>query len=142
MNLLDPCTLGNLELPNRVLMAPMTRNRATDTLPTDLMATYYQQRAGAGLIITEATQVTPLGQGYPNTPGIHTQAQVDAWKRITDAVHEGRAGASFCSSGTWGASLTRRFTAATCPSRLLLFAPKGRPLQRAGRWSLLQRLEL
>ncbi len=88
MNLFNSYTLGNLELPNRVLMAPMTRNRATDTLPTDLMATYYQQRAGAGLIITEATQVTSMGQGYPNTPGIHTQAQVRGWKRITDAVHE------------------------------------------------------
>lgn len=88
MKLLTPYTLGNLELPNRVLMAPMTRNRATDMVPTDLMATYYQQRAGAGLIITEATQVTPKGQGYPNTPGIHSQAQIDAWKEVTDAVHE------------------------------------------------------
>ena len=88
MKLLDTYTLGNLELPNRVLMAPMTRNRATDTVPTDLMATYYQQRASAGLIISEATQVTPMGQGYPNTPGIHTREQIDAWKQITDAVHE------------------------------------------------------
>ena len=87
MKLLDTYTLGNLELPNHVLMAPMTRNRATDTVPTDLMATYYQQRASAGLIISEATQVTPMGQGYPNTPGIHTQEQIDAWKRVTDAVH-------------------------------------------------------
>ena len=88
MKLLETYTLGNLELPNRILMAPMTRNRATDTVPTDLMATYYEQRAGAGLIITEATQVTPMGQGYPNTPGIHSQAQIDGWKRITDAVHK------------------------------------------------------
>ena len=88
MKLLETYTLGNLELPNRVLMAPMTRNRATDTVPTDLMATYYEQRVSAGLIITEATQVTPLGQGYPNTPGIHSQAQIDGWKRITDAVHD------------------------------------------------------
>ena len=88
MKLLETYTLGNLDLPNRVLMAPMTRNRATDTVPTDLMATYYEQRASAGLIITEATQVTPLGQGYPNTPGIHSQAQIEGWKRITDAVHK------------------------------------------------------
>ena len=87
MKLLETYTLGDLKLPNRVLMAPMTRNRAADTVPTDLMATYYEQRWGAGLIISEATQVTPLGQGYPNTPGIHTQAQINGWKRVTDAVH-------------------------------------------------------
>lgn len=88
LKLLEPYTLGALDLPNRVVMAPMTRNRAPDTLPSDLMTTYYRQRADAGLIITEATQVTPMGQGYPNTPGIHSEAQVERWRRITDAVHD------------------------------------------------------
>lgn len=88
MKLLSSYDLGALTLPNRVLMAPMTRNRAPGTVPTDLMATYYRQRASAGLLITEATQVDARGQGYPNTPGIHTDEQVDAWKTITDAVHD------------------------------------------------------
>ena len=91
MKLLSSYDLGPLALPNRVIMAPMTRNRAagdSGTVPTDMMATYYTQRASAGLIITEATQVTPLGQGYPNTPGIHSEEQIAAWRRITDAVHE------------------------------------------------------
>lgn len=88
MKLLQAYALGDLRLPSRVIMAPMTRNRAPNTVPTDLMATYYRQRASAGLIITEATQVTPMGQGYPNTPGIHADEQVAAWKTITDAVHE------------------------------------------------------
>lgn len=88
LQLLEPYALGPLTLPNRVVMAPMTRNRAKGTIPNDLMTTYYRQRAKAGLIITEATQVTPMGQGYPNTPGIHSDAQVDGWRRITEAVHE------------------------------------------------------
>ncbi len=91
MTLLSTYDLGPLTLPNRVIMAPMTRNRAagdSGTVPTDMMATYYTQRASAGLIVTEATQVTPRGQGYPNTPGIHSEEQIAAWRRITDAVHE------------------------------------------------------
>lgn len=87
MNLITPYSLGSLTLPNRVLMAPMTRNRAPGNVPTDLMATYYRQRASAGLIITEATQVHPRGRGYPNTPGIHSDEQVNAWTNIVDAVH-------------------------------------------------------
>ena len=86
--LFDPIRVGNLTLPNRIIMAPLTRSRAAgDTVPTDLMATYYAQRASAGLIISEATQVTPQGQGYPNTPGIFNDAQTTAWRKITDAVH-------------------------------------------------------
>lgn len=87
--LLSPATLGHLELRNRVVMAPMTRNRATaGTLePTPSTATYYAQRASAGLIITEATQVSAGAAGYPLTPGIHTDGQVAAWRRVTDAVH-------------------------------------------------------
>ncbi|WP_022834576.1 alkene reductase [Salisaeta longa] len=85
--LITPYTLGALSLPNRVVMGPMTRNRATGTIPQPIMATYYRQRASAGLIVSEATQVTPMGQGYPNTPGIHSDEQVEAWQAITDAVH-------------------------------------------------------
>ncbi len=80
--------LGNLTLPNRVVMAPMTRNRAgSGNVPTALMAKYYEQRASGGLLITEATQVTPEGVGYPNTPGIHNADQVNGWKNVTDTVH-------------------------------------------------------
>lgn len=88
LKLIEPTTVGALNVPNRVVMAPMTRNRAPGTIPTDLMATYYRQRAGAAFIVTEATQVAPLGQGYPSTPGIHSDEQVDAWRRITGAVHD------------------------------------------------------
>jgi N-ethylmaleimide reductase len=80
--------LGALELPNRVVMAPLTRNRAAaGNVPQELNVTYYSQRASAGLIISEATQVVPEGQGYPHTPGIHSDAQVAGWKAVTDAVH-------------------------------------------------------
>jgi N-ethylmaleimide reductase len=80
--------IGSLNLGHRIVMAPMTRNRAgAGNTPTDLAVRYYEQRATAALIITEATQVSPEGVGYPNTPGIHSEAQVDAWRRVTDAVH-------------------------------------------------------
>lgn len=70
-------------------MAPLTRNRAGEgNVPGELNATYYRQRASAALIVTEATQVTPMGQGYPRTPGIHSEAQVEGWKTVTDAVHD------------------------------------------------------
>ena len=88
--LFKPLSMGALELPNRVLMAPLTRNRAhPDGTPHEMAITYYRQRASAGLIFTEATQVSPIGKGYINTPGIHSKAHVAAWKRITDAVHAG-----------------------------------------------------
>ena len=88
--LLTPVKLGPLTLPNRIVMAPMTRSRADnpDHAPTDLHAEYYAQRAGAGLIVTEASQVSPQGVGYANTPGIHSRAQVAGWRKVTDAVHE------------------------------------------------------
>jgi N-ethylmaleimide reductase len=87
-DLFSPFRLGPLDLPNRVVMAPMTRNRAgSGNVPTALNATYYAQRAGAGLIVTEATQVSPQGVGYPGTPGIHSVEQVAGWKLVTDAVH-------------------------------------------------------
>jgi N-ethylmaleimide reductase len=86
--LLSPFTLGPLTLPNRVVMAPMTRNRAgPGNVPGALNAAYYAQRAGAGLIVSEATQVSPQGLGYPGTPGIHSPEQVEGWTLVTDAVH-------------------------------------------------------
>lgn len=87
-DLFTPIQIGPLTLPNRVVMAPMTRNRAgAGNVPTALMSEYYVQRASAGLILTEATQVSPQGVGYPGTPGIHSDAQVAGWRRVTDAVH-------------------------------------------------------
>lgn len=86
--LLEPYELGPLHLPNRMVMAPLTRNRAAGTVPGEINATYYVQRASAGLIVSEGTQVAPLGQGYPETPGIHSEEQVRGWKRVTDEVHE------------------------------------------------------
>ncbi len=87
--LFDPIRIGNLELPNRVIMAPLTRSRAVGggRVPNALMAEYYVQRASAGLIISEATAVTPQGVGYADTPGIWTDEQVAGWKQVTDAVH-------------------------------------------------------
>lgn len=87
-NLFRPATLGNLEVPNRVLMAPLTRNRAHDDgTPVEMAATYYGQRASAGLIFTEATQVSAMGKGYTKTPGIYEQTHIDGWKKIVEAVH-------------------------------------------------------
>ncbi|WP_199829742.1 alkene reductase [Streptomyces sp. MMG1121] len=81
--------LGGKRLANRIVMAPMTRSRAygEGNSPTDLMAEYYAQRASAGLIITEGTQPSAIGQGYPDTPGIHSDEQIAAWRKVTDAVH-------------------------------------------------------
>src|ERR1700761_2734449 len=88
LTLLSPFTLGPIHLPNRIVMAPMTRNRAgPGNAPSALNATYYAQRASAGLIVSEATQISPQGVGYPGTPGIHDPAQVAGWKNVTDAVH-------------------------------------------------------
>ena len=88
-DLFAPYELGALSLKNRFVMAPMTRNRAGEgTAPTALNAEYYAQRAGAGFIITEGTQPAAVGQGYPNTPGLHTDAHVAGWRLVADAVHE------------------------------------------------------
>jgi N-ethylmaleimide reductase len=87
--LFSPYQLGHLTLPNRIIMPPMTRARATsDGLATRLMADYYAQRASAGLIISEGTQISQQGQGYAWTPGIYTPAQVKAWQQVTHAVHQ------------------------------------------------------
>ena len=87
--LFQPFTLGDLTLPNRICMAPLTRNRApAETLaPQDINALYYKQRAGAGLLITEATQVSQQGQGYDLTPGMFSSEQAAGWRKVTDAVH-------------------------------------------------------
>lgn len=89
INLFTPVKLGAYKLPNRIVMAPLTRMRAGEgNVPRELNATYYAQRTSAGLIISEATQVSQQGYGYPNTPGIHSPEQVEGWKLITHAVHE------------------------------------------------------
>src|SRR5512143_41682 len=89
--LFDPIRVGELDLANRVVMAPLTRNRAAPgRVPSDLAVEYYRQRASAGLIITEGSQVSPEGQGYLDTPGIYSAEQVAAWRRVTDAVHAER----------------------------------------------------
>jgi N-ethylmaleimide reductase len=87
-SLFDPLRLGDIALANRVVMAPLTRDRAgPQQVPSDLAVTYYAQRATAGLIITEGTPVRPDGHGYIDTPGLHTDAQQAGWKKVTDAVH-------------------------------------------------------
>jgi len=86
--LFDPLKLGALELPNRIIMAPLTRCRAdAGRVPNAMMAEYYVQRASAGLILSEATSVSPMGVGYPNTPGIWSNDQVRGWTEVTKAVH-------------------------------------------------------
>ncbi len=88
IDLFSPLQLGPHRLPNRIVMAPMTRNRAeAGNIPSALALEHYCQRASAGLIITEGSQVAPEGQGYPFTPGIHSAEQVSGWRRITAAVH-------------------------------------------------------
>src|SRR5262249_55474753 len=87
-NLFEPFDLAGFRLSNRIVMAPMSRHRATvDGVPTADMVEYYRQRAAAGLIITEGTYPSPMGRGYLFTPGMCTQSQVDRWRRVTDAVH-------------------------------------------------------
>lgn len=89
MSLFEPLQLGALTLPNRIVMAPLTRCRAAEgRVPTDLMAEYYGQRSLAGLILSEATSVSPMGVGYPDTPGIWSEDQVEGWKKVTSAVHD------------------------------------------------------
>ena len=88
VDILSPIQIGPYQLPNRLIMSPMTRCRAGNgNVPGAMNATYYEQRASAGLIVTEATQISPQGVGYPNTPGIHSAEQVEGWKLVTNAVH-------------------------------------------------------
>lgn len=87
-SLFDPLQMGSLELPNRIVMAPLTRARAgREAVPNELMATYYSQRAGAGLIISEATGISREGLGWPNAPGLWNEPQVEGWNKVTTAVH-------------------------------------------------------
>ena len=86
--LFDPVQAGSLQLANRIAMAPLTRNRAPDAIPTALMAQYYAQRASAGLLITEATAISPQAQGYADVPGLYSTEQLDGWKKVTQAVHQ------------------------------------------------------
>src|SRR5512140_2235612 len=89
ITLFDPVRIGGWDLPNRILMAPLTRARAgAERIPNALMAEYYTQRASAGLIISEATSVTPMGVGYADTPGVWSSEQVQGWTLITQAVHK------------------------------------------------------
>ena len=87
--LFESFKVGDITLPNRILMSPLTRSRSSQPgdIPNAMNVHYYQQRAGAGLILSEATQVSPQGKGYAFTPGIHSQEQVEGWKKVTDAVH-------------------------------------------------------
>ena len=86
-DLFSPYQLGSLKLTNRLVMAPLTRNRAgAGEAPTELAAEYYAQRAGAGLIISEGTQPCAIGQGYPHTPGLHTDEQVAGWTLVAEAA--------------------------------------------------------
>src|SRR5678816_2707542 len=86
--LFDTLKVGNMELDNRIIMGPMTRSRANDEgIQPDYAATYYSQRASAGLIITEATNVSPMAKGYIRTPGIYTDAQIESWRPVTKSVH-------------------------------------------------------
>ena len=87
--LFDPLKIGSIELPNRILMAPLTRARAgRDAIPNELMAVYYAQRSTAGLIVSEATGISREGLGWPGSPGLWNEAQVEGWKRVTQAVHD------------------------------------------------------
>ncbi|MHB1286543.1 MAG: alkene reductase [Leptospirales bacterium] len=89
IDLFTPLKIGRISLKNRIIMAPMTRNRAEKgNVPAQISAAYYGQRSSAGLIVTEATQVCPMGQGYISTPGIHSNDQVEGWRRITETVHQ------------------------------------------------------
>ena len=88
--LFQPLQMGAIEAANRVVMAPLTRGRSTQpgSVPNDMMTTYYRQRAGAGLIISEATGISVEGLGWPAAPGIWSEAQTEGWKPVTEAVHE------------------------------------------------------
>ena len=86
-SLFEPTRAGDLQLANRIAMAPLTRNRSPNAVPKPMTATYYAQRASAGLLITEATAVSHQGQGYADVPGLYGADQLAAWKKVTDAVH-------------------------------------------------------
>jgi hypothetical protein len=117
-SLFEPIEAGSLRLPNRIAMAPLTRNRAPDAIPTPLMQTYYVQRASAGLLISEGTAISHQGQGYADVPGLYGEEQLRAWKKSPMPCMP-RAAASSPSSGMWVASPT------TCCSQTA--SPRSRP---------------
>ena len=125
-SLFEPITVGTLRLPNRIVMAPLTRSRATaDTrVPVPMMAEYYSQRATAGLIISEATVVDRMGVGYEATPGIWTDEQVEGWKSVTEAVHKA-GGRIFLQLWHVGRISDYSFWTASPLSRLVPSRPKG-----------------
>ncbi|MDP3606258.1 MAG: alkene reductase, partial [Polaromonas sp.] len=86
--LFEPTQAGDIQLANRIVMAPLTRNRSPDAIPPDIAQTYYAQRASAGLLITEATAISQQGQGYSDVPGLYGTEQLDSWKKVTQAVHD------------------------------------------------------
>ena len=87
-SLFDPLKIGDIQLANRIVMAPLTRNRSPGAVPNTLNAAYYEQRATAGLLITEATAITHQGQGYADVPGLYKPEALEGWKQVTDAVHK------------------------------------------------------
>jgi len=130
-DLFTPITLGELQLPNRIFMAPMTRNRAPGGIPNALMQTYYSQRATAGLIITEGSQISAQGIGYPATPGIHDQAQVAGWRAITEAVHA-QGGHIFCQLWHCGRVSHPDFHAGALPVAPSAIRPDGQAVTNSG----------
>ena len=135
LDLLSPVQVGPYTLSNRMVMAPMTRNRAGEgDAPTPLNATYYEQRSSAGLIVTEGSQVAPEGLGYPSTPGIYSDLQVEGWRRVTEAVHS-RGGRIFLQLWHVG----RASDPTLQPGGALPIAPSAIPIQgnyrsRTGSW--------
>lgn len=130
-DLFTPITISPLDLPNRIFMAPMTRNRAPDNVPTALMQTYYTQRAEAGLIISEGAQISTQGIGYPATPGIHTEAQVTGWRAITDALHA-QGGHMFCQLWHCGRVSHPDFHAGELPVAPSAIRPEGQAFTYEG----------
>ncbi|HSC48251.1 MAG TPA: alkene reductase [Gammaproteobacteria bacterium] len=131
--LLKPVKLGRYELNNRVVMAPMTRDRADnpDLAPTALHALYYGQRATAGLIVTEGSQISPQGTGYINTPGIYSAAQIEGWKKVTEAVHA-EGGHIFLQLWHVGAISHPDFHGGALPVSASAFNPKSKAYTPAG----------
>ena len=115
-SLFDPTSAGALQLANRIVMAPLTRNRAPDAVPPAIVATYYAQRASAGLLITEATAISHQGQGYADVPGLYAPEQLAAWKKVTDAVHAA-GGTHRGAAVARGPRLARRSAARTAARR-------------------------
>lgn len=123
--LFQPLTLGAITLPNRIIMAPLTRSRSGSTrVPNDLMKEYYTQRASTGLIITEATSITPMGVGYADTPGIWSEEQVTGWKKVTESVHK-TGGRIFLQLWHVGRISHPLFLAGELPVAPSAIAPKG-----------------